>query len=278
MRFGAHVPTRGRLSRAIDYARSVGAETIQMFISNPRGWAGPNVDPDAAAEFRERRETAGIGPVFVHSTYLINIASPDDAVLRRSAILAAGELAAAAEIGADGLIVHAGTGGMRPGPEALTRAAASVLALAGDGGGPMVLLELTAGGGGSVASNVGQAAALLDAVGGHPHVGLCLDTCHLFAAGYALDDPSAAATPFEELRARGLADRLRVLHANDARDPRGSRRDRHAHVGTGHIGEAGFAAILADPTVRGLPVLIETPGHEEEDLRNLATLRRLAGR
>ena len=277
MRFGAHVPTRGRLSRAIDYAVSVGAESIQLFISNPLGWAGPNVDPDAAAEFRERRATAAIGPVFVHSTYLINIASPDDRFLRRSVILAAAELAAAAEIGADGLIVHAGTGGARAGPDALTRAAATVLAVVGDGGGPKVLLELTAGGGGSVASNVAQAAALLDSVGGHPDVGLCLDTCHLFAAGYGLDDLATASRPFEELRDRGLDGRLRVLHANDARDPRGSRRDRHAHVGTGHIGEAGFAAILSDPTVRALPILIETPGHEEEDLRNLATLRRLAG-
>jgi deoxyribonuclease-4 len=276
MRFGAHVPTRGRLSRAVDYATAVGAQTIQLFISNPRGWAPPNHDPDEVEEFRERREAAGVGPVFVHSSYLINIASPDDGFLRRSAILASRELDAAGEIGADGLIVHAGAGGARAGPDALARAAASILAIRGDGEGPAVVIELTAGGGGSVAATIPQAAALLEAVG-VPDVGLCLDTCHLFAAGYPLDTPEGASRPFVELRSLGLADRLRAVHANDARDPCGSRRDRHTHVGTGHIGEAGFAAVLADPLVRDLPFLIETPGHEEEDLRNLAALRRLAG-
>jgi deoxyribonuclease-4 len=276
MRFGAHVPTRGRLSRGVDYAVSVGAETIQLFVSNPRGWAPPNVDPDAAAELRERRAAAGIGPMFVHSSYLINIASPDDAFLHRSAVLARRELEAAAEIGADGLIVHAGAGGAGTGGSSLERAAASVLAVVGDDDGPQVVLELTAGGGGSVAATIPQAAALLAAIGDHPRVGLCLDTCHLFAAGYPLDDPRSASRPFDELRSAGLAERLRVIHANDARDPRGSRRDRHAHVGDGCLGEEGFAAILSDPLVRELPVLIETPGHEEEDRRNLATLRRLA--
>ena len=274
MRFAAHVPTRGRLSRALDYARSVEAETIQLFISNPRGWAPPNVDPEAAAEFRERRAASGIGPVFVHSSYLINIASPDDGFLTRSAVLARRELEAAAEIEADGLIVHAGAGGAA-GRGAVERAAASVLAILGDDG-PEVVLELTAGGGGSVAATIPQAASLFDAMGRPPRVGLCLDTCHLFAAGYPLDEPALARRPFDELRERGLEGRLRVLHANDARDPRGSRRDRHTHVGTGAIGEAGFAAILSDPLVRDLPILIETPGHEDEDRVNLATLRRLA--
>lgn len=276
MRFGAHVPTRGRLSRAIDYATTVGAETIQIFISNPRGWAPPNVDPAAARELRERRTAAGIAPLFVHSSYLINIASSDDDVLRRSAVLARQELDAAEEIGADGLIVHAGAGGVRPGRTALERAAASVLAVVGDDGGPEVLLELTAGGGGSVASTIPHAVALFEAIGNHPQVGLCLDLCHLFAAGYPLDDPAQAARPFDELRQTGLAERLRAIHGNDARDPRGSRRDRHAHVGRGLIGEEGFSAILSDPLVRRMPILIETPGHEEEDLANLAALRRLA--
>ena len=278
MRFGAHVPTRGRLSRAVDYARTVGAETIQIFISNPRGWAPPNVDPEAADELRSRRAAAGIGPLFVHSSYLINIASPDDDFLRRSAVLTRQELDAAAEIGADGLIVHAGAGGGAvPGAAALERAAASVLAVLGDDDeGPDVVLELTAGGQGSVASTVPQAVALMEALGRHPRVGLCLDLCHLFAAGYALDDPAQATRPFDELREAGLDERLRAVHGNDAAGSRGSRLDRHAHVGQGSIGKAGFAAILADPLVRTMPILIETPGHEDEDVANLATLRRLA--
>ncbi len=267
MRIGAHV----RDDDPIGAARERGAEVVQFFVTDPQGWKAPKDHPQAEAL------RAGDLTVFVHSSYLINIASPDDGFLTRSAVLARRELEAAAEIGAQGLIVHAGAGGGASRGGAVERAAASVLAIAGEEDlGPEVVLELTAGGGESVAATISQVSALVDALGGDPRVGLCLDTCHLFAAGYPLDDPSGAGQPFDELRERGLDGRLRVLHANDARDARGSRRDRHAHVGTGEIGEAGFAAILADPLVRRLPILIETPGHEEEDRVNLATLRRLA--
>ena len=274
MRFGAHVPTRGRLSRAIDYAVTVGAETIQLFISNPRAWAPPSSRDDQLEEFTARRRTAGIGPVFVHSSYLINIASPNPQVQARSVVLAGQERAAAGSIGADGLVVHAGSGAPGERTAAMERAAASIKVIL-DAPGPPVLLELTAGGGGSVASTIPHAAMLLEAIDDE-RVGLVLDTCHLLSAGYPLDEPGAAPTPFEELREAGLAGRLRLLHANDSRDARGSRRDRHAHIGRGTIGDEGFAAILADETVRKLPILIETPDDEPEDLRNLASLRRLA--
>jgi deoxyribonuclease-4 len=276
MRFGAHVPTRGRLSRAIDYAVTVGAETIQLFISNPRGWAAPPVRDEQVHEFDARRRRAGIDPVFVHSSYLINIASPDPRFLARSIDLARAERDAASSIGADGIVIHSGAGGPGERAEAVRRAAASVEAILGDAADPPVILELTAGGLGTVASTIAAAAELIEGLGGDDRVKLCLDTCHLLSAGYRLDDPEAAASPFEELRRAGLDGRLRLLHANDSRDARGSRRDRHAHVGTGTIGETGFAAILGDVTVRQLPILIETPGDEPEDIANLATLRRLA--
>jgi deoxyribonuclease-4 len=275
MRFGAHVPTRGRLSRAIDYAVHVGAETIQLFISNPRAWAAPPARDDLLLEeFAERRRAAGIDPVFVHSSYLINIASPNPAVQAQSVVLAGQERAAAATIGADGLVVHAGSAGLTERTPAMERAAAAAKVLL-EAPGPPILLELTAGGGGSVASTVAHAAMLLEAIDDES-VGLVFDTCHLLSAGYPLDDPGSGSTPFEELREAGLASRLKLIHGNDSRDARGSKRDRHAHVGEGTIGREGFAAILADETVRGLPVLIETPGDEPEDIRNLATLRDLA--
>ena len=275
MRFGAHVPTRGRLSRAIDYALHVGAETIQLFISNPRAWAPPPARDDQLQEFAERRRGAGIGPLFVHSSYLINVASPNPAVQAQSVVLASQERAAAGAIGADGLVVHAGSAGLSERTPAMERAAAAVKVLS-DPPGPPVLLELTAGGGGSVASTIPHAAMLLEAIDDEG-VGLVLDTCHLLSAGYPLDAPGSGPSPFEELRQAGLASRLKVIHANDSRDARGSRRDRHAHIGDGTIGADGFRAILADDTVRRLPILIETPGDEPEDLRNLATLRMLAG-
>lgn len=274
MRFGAHVPTRGRPAYAVEYAEAIGADAFQIFVGNPRAWAPPPLTQEAAVEFRERLATSKIGAVFVHSSYLVNVASPDPGFRQRSVDLAIAELEAAASLGVDGLVVHTGAGGPGERGAALERAAASVRAIVRDG--PAVLLELTAGGSGTVASTVPQAAELLEAID-DPRVGLCLDTCHLLASGYALDEPTTATGVIDELRSHGLDDRLGLVHGNDSRDPRDSRRDRHAPVGRGHIGEAGFAAFLADPAVRGCSVLAEVAGGPEEHGRNVAALRRLAG-
>jgi deoxyribonuclease-4 len=275
MRFGAHVPTRGRLARAVEYAEAIGADAFQIFISNPRAWAPPAVSVEAAREFVRRRHDAGIGEVFVHSTYLVNVASPDADFRQRSVELAAAELRAAAAIEADGLVVHAGAGGPGERAHAVRRAADAIRTVAEATDGPRVLLELTAGATGAVAATVSQAVELLDAVD-HPRVGLCLDTCHLFAAGYPLDRPDRARTPLEELRALGREEALGLVHANDSRDPRGSRRDRHDHPGQGRIGPDGFRAVLADPSVRRCAVLVETRGREPEHRRDVAALRDLA--
>lgn len=274
-RIGAHVPTRGRAANAVDEAEARGAEAFQIFVSNPRAWAPPSISEEAAEEFRARREAAGSPPAFAHASYLVNIASPNPGFWRRSVELATGEASVAAALGLDGLVVHAGAGGPGERPEALARAAAAATAMA-EAEAP-VLLELTAGGAGTVASTIPEAAELLEATGWDARLGLVIDTCHLFAAGAPLDDPDAAGPALDALDEVGLSGRLRLVHANDARDPRGSRRDRHAHIGEGHIGEPGFRAVLAHEAVRRVPVVIETPGKVEEDRRNLALLRRLAG-
>ncbi len=275
MRLGAHVHTRGRLPDAVDAALARGCETLQVFVSNPRAWAAPTVTAAAAAEFRERREAAGLHPVFAHSSYLVNIASPDDGMRRRSVDLARREMDALRAIGGDGLVVHGGAGGPGEREAAVERAARSVLSLAAEDG-PMLLLELTAGGVGTVASTIAEAGRLLDACGRHPGVGLVVDTAHLFAAGAPLHTPAGARAALADLRRYRLTRRLRLVHANDAKYPCGSRRDRHEHIGRGFIGDAGFRVILADPVVRRLPVIIETPGRAGDDRRNLARLRRLA--
>lgn len=254
----------------------IGAEAIQLFVSNPRAWALPGASPAAAREFAERRAGSGVGPVFVHTTYLVNIASPDPGFWRRSIDLARAEMRVAAAIGADGLIVHAGAGGRGERGAALARAAAAAREIAGEGGGPQLLLELTAGGAGTVASTIPGARELLRAIGDHPRVALCLDTCHLFAAGYPLDEPDGVRATFAELADHGLAGRLGAVHANDARAPRGSRLDRHEHIGEGRIGDRGFRAILAEPAVRTRAVLVETPGRLEDHRRNIERLRALA--
>jgi deoxyribonuclease-4 len=277
VRVGAHLPTRGRFARAIEAAEQCGAQAIQVFVSNPRAWAPPRVAEEDAREFAARRLAARIGPVYGHTTYLVNIASPDPEFWRRSVELARLEMEAVALLEADGLVIHAGAGGPGERAAALERAARAVTAITGDLEGPDLVLEMTAGGAGTIASTVPQAAELLQAVGPNPRVSLCLDTCHLFAAGYGLDNPRGVKDAFAELREHRLGARLKVVHANDAKFPRGSRLDRHEHVGYGFIGDRGFRAILAEPAVRGSAVLVETPGKLEDHKRNVARLRQLAG-
>jgi deoxyribonuclease-4 len=277
MNVGLHVPTRGRPAYAIEYAEAIGADTFQIFVGNPRAWASPPTRPELADEFRERRGRSQVGPVFVHSSYLVNIASPNPLFLARSVELAGSELRAAADLGADGLVVHAGAGGRGGRAAAVQRAAVAAQAIAGTDDGPPVLLELTAGGTGTVASTIPQAAELLDAADDHPRLGLCLDTCHLFGAGYGLDDPEGVTELLAELETHSLTDRLRLIHANDARDARGSRRDRHADPGQGLIGETGLARLLGDPSLRGLAALAEVPGSPHDHRRVVADLRRMAG-
>jgi len=277
VRIGAHVPTRGRFAWAIDTAERCGAQAIQVFVSNPRAWAPPRVVDADAREFAERRLVARIAPGYGHTTYLVNIASPDPEFWRRSVELARLEMEAVAVLGLDGLVVHAGAGGPGERAAAVERAARAVHAIVGEAEGPELVLELTAGGAGTVASTLPQSAELLDSIGPNPRVSLCIDTCHLFAAGYELDDPAGVKRAFAELREYRLISRVKLVHANDAKFPRGSHLDRHQHLGQGFIGDRGFRAILAEPAVRGSAVLIETPGKLEDDVRNIARLRQLAG-
>lgn len=274
MRIGAHVPTRGGLLTAIEAAKDCGAEAVQVFISNPRGWAAPRITHQQADEFREAWRGSGLGPLFVHAPYLVNIASPNPGFLTRSVDLARASVATCSAIGADGFVVHAGSGGDAEPREAFEHAAATLRAAAGEGD-TRVVVELTAGTAGSVAATFPEAALLFEAVG-DPRLALCADTCHLFAAGYELDGEAGVAACFDEMRATGLAERLLMVHANDAKGERGSHRDRHEHVGEGNIGVEGFMAILRRPEVQDVALVVETPGDLTDHARNIATLRRLA--
>jgi deoxyribonuclease-4 len=264
---------------AIESARAVGAEAAQIWGSNPRAWAPPSTRAAVAEEFGRAWREAGLGPLVLHSPYMVNVASPNPDFRRRSIGLAKATLALAETIGALGIIVHAGVaGGATERGVAVDAAAASLRSVAEESERAEVVMELTAGGAGSVASTFRQAKEVLAAAGAHPRLSLCADTCHLFASGYALDTAEGVATCFGELRRLGLARRLRVLHANDSRFPRGARRDSHTHIGEGYIGETGFAAVLADSSVARCAVLCETPGRLADHARNVATLKRLAGR
>jgi deoxyribonuclease IV len=276
VRIGAHIRTHGGLPSVVPGAVAVGAEAVQFFASNPRNWRHPNVTDEAAAEFRGAAKANGIRSAYLHSPYLVNIASPNPEFLRKSVELSRASLAAADALGAAGLVVHAGAGGTGEPAEALERAARSLDAIAEVESDAAVVVELMAGSRGAVASTFDQAAALFEATAGTDRLRLCIDTCHLFAAGYALDEAEGVKECFAELRRSGLGPRLVLVHANDAAHERGSGRDRHANIGVGGIGEAGFAAILSQPAVRRCTVVIETAGDEATRRRDVETLRRLA--
>lgn len=277
MQIGAHLPTRGGLMGAIDSARACGAEAGQIWGSNPRGWAHPRAGVEQARRFGEAWRAEGLGVLVLHAPYMVNIASPTIDFRRRSVELARATVQLAEEIGADGVVVHAGAGGVAtPRSDALAAAAASLLAIVDVADRTTLFVELTAGGTGSVASTFGEARKLFVAAGRHDHLALCADTCHLFAAGYRLDRAEGVDACFDEVRRLGMTRRLRLIHANDSKFPWGQRRDSHTHIGRGHIGEDGFRAILGHPMVRRCTVLCETPGRLEDHARNVATLRRLA--
>ena len=272
--FGSHVRTKGGILSAPELAREETADAVQLFASNPRQWREPVLDGERVSQFRAAWKEAGLGPLYFHSPYLVNVASPNPEFLHKSVDLAAASMEAAEVLGAQGLVVHAGAGGPGEPQEALDRAATSLRTIAGASG-ALLIVELMAGTMGSVATTIPEAARLFEGVD-HPDVRLCLDTCHLFAGGYALDTPEGVRACFEELREHGLEDRLVLVHANDAKHPRGSRRDRHENVGKGFIGRAGFEAILAEPAVQACSVVVETPGSSGSHREDVATLRELA--
>jgi len=276
---GAHVPTRGRgVAGALESATQVGAAAIQIWGSNPRAWRPPAIRQADVDAFAQALPGSGVRAVFLHAPYMVNVASADEDVRARSVELARATVALADALGADGVVVHAGAAGARTTREAaVERAAASLTEVARAAQRTHVLVELTAGTAGAVASTFPEARELFDACGGHERLALCADTCHLFAAGYELDTADGVASCFGELRRARLARALRLVHANDSRFGRGEHRDAHTHIGRGRIGEAGFAAILAQPAVRRAAVVCETPGRLEDTARNVATLRRLAG-
>lgn len=284
---GAHVRVAGGLAAGgLRYARQIGAEAIQVFAGNPRGWALSAGDRGQDAAFREQAAAAGM-PVFVHAPYLINVASPDPAIWQRSVTALRHSLARAAAIGARGVVVHTGSAAGGDQESALRRAREALLPVldslaAGD---PDLLLEPTAGQGFLLCGRVADLGPYLGALEWHPRAGVCLDTCHLFAAGHDLAAPGAASALLAEFTALAgqdragatAAGRLRLIHANDSRDGCGSRRDRHQNLGGGQIGTGVFAGLLAHPATAGVPFIVETPGPLAAHAADVATLRQLRG-
>jgi deoxyribonuclease IV len=273
VRIGAHVSVAGGLERAVGNATAVGCESLQVFVSNARGWAPPPVDPAADERFRADLQAAGLGPLFVHAPYLVNFASASPLTRERSREVVAATLAKAAAIGATGVVVHAGAALASGRTAGLATTREALLPLA-DAAGPDLVLELTAGTRGALAARFEEMAELLAACEHHPRLKVCMDTCHAQAAGYDLGDPAGVAKALDELFAT-LGERVVLVHANDSRDPVGAGRDRHCPIGTGTIGDQGFAAILAHPGLATLPVITETTGDPDQMATDLTRLKHL---
>jgi deoxyribonuclease-4 len=278
---GVHVPVAGGLSNGgLAYARDVGAEAIQVFLSNPRGWSRSPGDPRQDEDFRARCAAAKI-PTFVHAAYLVNLGSPTPATLENSVLSLRYALIRAAAIGARGVVVHAGSAvTLSSKPEAMAQVRENLLPLLDEipDAGPDLLIEATAGAGQSLAATVDDLGSYLTALDNHPRIGVCLDTCHAFAAGHDLAEPGGVRSTLNALvRAVGRG-RLKLLHANDSKDACGSNRDNHERIGKGRIGVEPFAELFRHPATRGVPLVLETPGKAPEHREDLALMKSLRDR
>ena len=275
---GAHVPVAGGLATGgLRYAAQIGAEAIQVFVSNPRGWAMAVGKP--AEDERLRAHSADTGmPVFVHSPYLINLGSPNPQTVTSSIASIRHSLLRGAAIGARGVVVHTGSAVSQPREDAMRQVREHLLPLLEEipADGPDLLLEPMAGQGAMLCATVQDLGPYLDALDRHPRAGVCLDTCHTFAAGHDLAAPGGVARTLEALAATVGEGRLKLIHANDSKDACGSARDRHENIGAGRIGAAAFAELFRHPVSRGVPLVIETPGRSADPHRaDVATLKAL---
>ncbi|MFF7810582.1 deoxyribonuclease IV [Streptomyces sp. NPDC007945] len=276
---GGHVPVAGGLATTgLGYARELGAETVQVFVANPRGWATPVGNPAQDERFREECAEGSIS-AWVHAPYLINFGSHTEATVEKSVESLRHSLRRGREIGARGVVVHTGsaTGG-RPREEALAQVRERMLPLLDElthEDDPYLLLESTAGQGFSLCSKAEDFGPYFDALDHHPRLGICLDTCHIFAAGHDLTAPGGAVGTLDELVATVGEGRLRLIHANDSKDVVGAHKDRHANIGVGHIGQEAFRQLLRHPATDGVPLVIETPGGKEGHVADIELLKKL---
>jgi deoxyribonuclease IV len=274
---GAHVSVAGGLRRALARAGEIGAETIQVFVANPRAWAAPAPDRDGDAAFA----AACAVPVFVHAPYLINFGSPSAATLARSGDALAFSLRRGAAIGARGVVMHAGSAVLgNRWEDAMAQVRAAVLGvLDAVPDAPRLLVEPTAGGGGALASDAASLGAYLDVLGRDERIGVCLDTCHMHAAGADLSSERSFRAALRAYAGAAGPGRIGLVHVNDSRDPAGSKRDRHESIGAGTIGPESFAALFGTPATRRVPMVVETEDTRHAiDIAALKALREAAAR
>jgi deoxyribonuclease-4 len=276
--FGGHCS--GGIKRALDNAVEIEGDAVQLFAQSPRAWRFPEHDADAVAQFRTRRVETGLRAVAVHALYLVNLAAPDDTIYEKSVATMRSTVDAACAIQADAVVFHVGShlgAGFETALERVVPAIAQVLDRCSDD--TWLLMENSAGAGGTIGRSVDELATIFERLDRHPRLGVCLDSCHLFVSGCDVRERDELDRLLEELDERIGLDRLRVLHVNDSLGPLASNRDRHANIGEGLIGE-GLGVFVGHPDLQGLPALLEVPGKEGRgpDADEVRKLRELHAR
>jgi deoxyribonuclease-4 len=272
----------GGLVRAVERAVEAGCRTLQVFTKSSNQWAGRPVVPAEAEAFRSAAAGAGLAPLVSHSAYLINLASPDPVVRTRSVEALVDEIGRCDEHGIPYLVLHPGSHGGEGEEVGLDRIARGLdeAAARTPSSRTTVLLETAAGQGACLGHDFAHLSAILARAGSRPRLALCLDTCHVHAAGYDVVSKDGWKRTLGELDAACGLDLVKVIHANDSKKERGCRVDRHERIGHGRIGEKGFANLMTEPAFESVPKILETPKDEEGrwDREGLAALRRLARR
>lgn len=281
MPLGVHTSIAGGLYKSVERAKSLGCSCMQIFGRNPRSWIYKPLSANEAALFRSAREGAGLWPVAVHTNYLINLCTPDDAIYYKSIDIFKKELEIAEAIGAEYLVTHLGSPQDMGTDFAIRRVGLALrdVSRSGLGKKSMILLENTSGAGYGFGSDLKDIGAIISgAMEEGLSTGLCLDTCHAFTAGYSYSGPEEVKEFIRQLDAGPGLENLRLIHLNDSKGAFNSNLDRHEHIGKGRIGAEAFRLLLNHPAIREVPMVLETPKKSEgDDPMNLATVRGLLG-
>ncbi len=264
MLIGAHVSPAGGLPKAIERGVARGCRAIQIFNQSPRQWKPTRYPDEDVAAFREAMAASPIDAVLIHAVYLLNCASDDAEMRKKSLVSLTHSLRVGHAIGASGVVLHSGSAKQGDVGEAISRAGEVIAAALADSDACELHLENTAGTGGTLGRSFDELAALLEAAGGGKRLGVCLDSCHLLASGYDIRTTDGMSSVLRECTRKLGRGRVRSLHLNDSQTPLGSNRDRHANVGKGELGERGCAAFLSAPSLQKLPCVLETPGEKRE--------------
>jgi len=278
MLIGAHVSPAGGPAKAVERGTERGARAIQIFNQNPRAWKPTIYSDEAVADFREAMAASDVDALLIHAVYLLNAASDDPDIREKTLTSLIASLRAGDALGAVSVVLHPGsakTGEVGP---AVKRAGAVIKEALAESESCALHLENTAGAGGTLGRSFHELAALIDAAGGDDRLGMCLDSCHLYASGFDIRTEEGLTQVLDDCAGIVGVERLGSLHFNDSQGGLGSNRDRHADVGQGELGEDGCAVFLSEPRFDGLPVILETPGRDKkgpsrEDLELCRTLR-----